>query len=80
MSFEKGDLVVLHDEHSEFDGQVGEISQVSETMFGDVNYMIQFDDGQEAGIAEDALEVAPEDAAGEEGEGDDTRVYDEDEA
>jgi hypothetical protein len=80
MSFEKGDLVVLHDEHSEFDGQVGEISQVSETMFGDVNYMIQFDDGQEAGIAEDALEAAPEDAAGEEGEGDDTRVYDEDEA
>jgi hypothetical protein len=80
MSFEKGDLVVLHDEHSEFDGQVGEISQVSETMFGDVNYMIQFDDGQEAGIAEDALEAAPEDAAGEEGEGDDTQVYDEDEA
>jgi hypothetical protein len=60
MSFEKGDTVVLHDEHSEYDGQVGEISQVSETMFGDATYMIQFDDGQEAGISEDAIEAAPD--------------------
>jgi hypothetical protein len=58
MSFEKGDTVVLHDEHSEYDGQAGEISQVSETMFGDATYMIQFDDGQEAGISEDAIEAA----------------------
>ncbi|PSP99519.1 DUF1918 domain-containing protein [Halobacteriales archaeon QS_4_70_19] len=60
MSFEKGDTVVLHDEHSEYDGQVGEVTQVSETMFGDATYMIQFDDGQEAGISEDALEAAPD--------------------
>jgi hypothetical protein len=62
MSFEKGDTVVLHDEHSEFDGQVGEVTQVSETMFGDATYIIQFEDGQEAGISEDAIEAAPEDA------------------
>ncbi|HKJ59325.1 MAG TPA: DUF1918 domain-containing protein, partial [Halobacteriales archaeon] len=35
MSFEEGDLVVLHDVHSEFDGEVGTVSQVMETMFGD---------------------------------------------
>jgi hypothetical protein len=58
MSFEKGDRVVLHDEHSEFDGEAGEITQVSETMFGDATYIIQFDEGQEAGIAEDSLEAA----------------------
>ena len=62
MSFEKGDTVVLHDEHSEYDGQVGEVTQVSETMFGDATYIIQFEDGQEAGISEDAIEAAPEDA------------------
>jgi hypothetical protein len=61
MSFEKGDTVVLHDEHSEFDGQVGEVTQVSETMFGDATYIIQFEDGQEAGISEDAIEVAATD-------------------
>jgi hypothetical protein len=27
-------------------------------MFGDATYMIQFDDGQEAGISEDAIEAA----------------------
>ena len=60
MSFEKGDTVVLHDEHSEFDGDAGEITQVMETMFGDPNYTIVFAEGQEAGIPEDQLEAAPD--------------------
>jgi hypothetical protein len=63
MAFEKGDKVVLHDEHSDFDGETGEVSQVSETMFGDATYIIQFDEGQEAGISEDSLEAADEDEA-----------------
>ena len=58
MSFEKGDNVILHDEHSEYDGETGEITRVSETMFGDENYTISFEDGQEAGIPEDNLEAA----------------------
>ena len=58
MAFEKGDLVVFHDEHSEHDGETGEVTQVSETMFGDSTYIVQFEEGQEAGIAEDALEPA----------------------
>ncbi|WP_436902996.1 DUF1918 domain-containing protein [Halovenus halobia] len=58
MSFEKGDHVILHDEHSEYDGETGEITRVSETMFGDENYTISFEDGQEAGIPEDNLEAA----------------------
>ncbi|PSQ10916.1 DUF1918 domain-containing protein [Halobacteriales archaeon QS_5_70_15] len=61
MAFEKGDRVMLHDQHSEFDGETGEITQVSETMFGDSTYIIQFDEGQEAGIAEDAIEPAADD-------------------
>ena len=61
MAFEKGDRVVLDDPHSEFDGETGEITQVSETMFGDATYIIQFEEGQEAGIAEDAIEPAGED-------------------
>jgi hypothetical protein len=61
MAFEKGDRVVLHDQHSEFDGETGEVSQVSETMFGDATYIIQFEEGQEAGISEDALEAAEDD-------------------
>ncbi|WP_049981852.1 DUF1918 domain-containing protein [Halolamina rubra] len=60
MSFEKGDVVVLHDEHSEFDGEEGEITQVMETMFGDPNYTIVFEEGQEAGIPEDQLELVAE--------------------
>ncbi|MFB6221771.1 MAG: DUF1918 domain-containing protein [Halolamina sp.] len=60
MSFEKGDTVILHDEHSEFDGEAGEITQVMETMFGDPNYTIVFEEGQEAGIPEDQLEAAPD--------------------
>lgn len=62
MSFEKGDTVVLHEEHSEYDGEVGEITQVSETMFGDVNYTVSFEDGQEAGVPESSLEAAEEEA------------------
>jgi len=61
MSFEKGDSVVLQDEHSEYDGQVGQVTQVMETMFGDENYTVSFDDGQEAGIPEENLAAADED-------------------
>lgn len=66
MAFEKGEKVVLYDEHSEYDGEVGEVTQVSETMFGDSTYIIQFDEGQEAGIAEDALEPAAEEESDDE--------------
>ena len=58
MSFEEDDRVVLHDKHSEFDGEVGTITQTVETMFGDVTYTIGFEDGQETGIPEDSLEPA----------------------
>jgi hypothetical protein len=61
MSFEEDDAVVLHDEHSEFDGETGTITQVVETMFGDANYTVSFEDGQEAGVPEDNLEAAEED-------------------
>ncbi|SFG08420.1 hypothetical protein SAMN04488063_1372 [Halopelagius inordinatus] len=61
MSFEKEDTVVLHDKHSEFDGEVGTITQVVETMFGDPTYTVSFDDGQEVGISEDQLDAADED-------------------
>jgi hypothetical protein len=61
MSFEKGDRVVLHDKHSEFDGDEGEITQVMETMFGDQNYTISFDDGQEAGVPADQIEAVEAD-------------------
>jgi len=60
MSFEEGDAVVYHDKHSEFDGQTGEITQVVETMFGDANYTVSFEEGQEAGVPESALEPADE--------------------
>ncbi|MEM4781418.1 MAG: DUF1918 domain-containing protein, partial [Halalkalicoccus sp.] len=35
MSFEEDDRVVLSDEHSEFDGEEGRVTQVIENMFGD---------------------------------------------
>ncbi|PSP47758.1 DUF1918 domain-containing protein [Halobacteriales archaeon QH_7_69_31] len=60
MGFEKGDAVVLRDQHSDHDGEVGEVSQVSETMFGDNTYIVQFDEGQEAGIPAEALDAAEE--------------------
>jgi len=61
MSFEEDDRVTLHDEHSEFDGETGTITQVMETMFGDETYTISFEEGQETGVPEDQLEAAPED-------------------
>jgi hypothetical protein len=61
MSFEKGDSVRLQDKHSDHDGEVGEITQVSETMFGDETYTVQFDEGQEAGLSADTLAAATDD-------------------
>jgi len=58
MTFEEGDTVVLHDKHSEYDGQEGTVSQVMETMFGDANYIVDFEDGKEQGVPEDNLEAA----------------------
>ena len=58
MAFEKDDEVVLNDKHSEFDGEVGTVTQVMETMFGDATYTVSFEDGQETGIPEDQLESA----------------------
>ncbi len=60
MPYEKGDTVVFHDKHSKYDGEVGEVTQVSETMFGDNTYIVQFEEGQEAGIPEDALDEPDE--------------------
>jgi len=60
MAFDEDDRVVLHDEHSDYDGQVGTVQQVVETMFGDENYTVSFEDGQEAGVPEDNLEAAPD--------------------
>ncbi|PSQ39340.1 DUF1918 domain-containing protein [Halobacteriales archaeon SW_5_70_135] len=67
MSYEEGDHVRLHDEHSEYDGQVGEITQVMQTMFDDQTYTVSFEDGQEAGVPSDQLE-AVEDDGGDESE------------
>jgi hypothetical protein len=64
MSFEKDDTVVLNDKHSEFDGQEGTVTQVMETMFGDATYTVSFEDGQESGVSEDALEPAGESEPG----------------
>jgi hypothetical protein len=58
MSFEEDDSVILHDEHSEYDGEEGTVTQVMETMFGDETYTVSFEDGQETGISEDSLEAA----------------------
>ncbi|MFB6091839.1 MAG: DUF1918 domain-containing protein [Haloquadratum sp.] len=60
MEFEEDDSVVLHDKHSDFDGEVGTITQVVETMFGDATYTVSFEDGQEVGISADQLEPADE--------------------
>ncbi|QLG62173.1 DUF1918 domain-containing protein [Halorarum salinum] len=59
--FEKDDSVVLSDEHSEFDGQTGTVTQVMETMFGDATYTVSFEDGQEQGVPADQLSAADED-------------------
>jgi hypothetical protein len=60
MSFDEDDRVILHDDHSEYDGQEGTVTQVMETMFGDATYTVSFEDGQETGIPEDSLEKAEE--------------------
>ncbi|GAB6878515.1 hypothetical protein JCM17823_07890 [Halorubrum gandharaense] len=60
MSFEKEDEVVFHDKHSEYDGETGTITQVMETMFGEATYTVSFEDGQETGVPEDALELVAE--------------------
>jgi hypothetical protein len=60
MAFEEDDTVILHDDHSEHDGEEGTITQVVETMFGNPNYTISFEEGQEQGIPEDALEAVDE--------------------
>jgi hypothetical protein len=67
MSFEEDDTVVLHDKHSEFDGETGTVTQVVETMFGEPNFTVSFDDGQEPGVPEDNLELV-EDEQGDEDE------------
>jgi len=79
MSFEKGDTVVLHEKHSEYDGQTGKITQTAETMFGDVNYTISFEDGQEAGVPEDSLEAAPDAEVGGDDEDDEADADEADE-
>jgi hypothetical protein len=60
MALEKGATVILHDEHSEYDGETGEITRVSETMFGDENYTVSFEDGKEPSVPEDSLELVDE--------------------
>lgn len=60
MAFEEDDTVILHDEHSDYDGEEGTITQIVETMFGDANYTVSFEDGQEQGIPEDSLEPVDE--------------------
>ncbi len=60
MTFEEGARVVLLDPHSDHEGDIGEITQVMETMFGDATYTVSFDDGQETGVPADLLEPAPD--------------------
>ena len=62
MAFEEDDRVTLHDEHSEYDGETGTITQVMDNMFGDATYTVSFEDGQEQGLGEDQLEAADADA------------------
>lgn len=56
MAFEEDDDVRLNDEHSEHDGEVGTVTQVVETMFGDANYTVTFEEGEETGVPETHLE------------------------
>ncbi len=58
MAFEKGDAVVLRDEHHEKDGEEGEVVEVSETMFGDETYTIEVDGTRVAGLGEGQLDEA----------------------
>lgn len=61
MSFEEDDRVVLSDEHSEFDGEEGQVTQVIENMFGDSTYTVSFEEGQETGVREEDLSPADAD-------------------
>ena len=70
MSFEEDDRVVLNDKHSEFDGQVGTVTQKMETMFGSATYTVSFEDGQEAGVPADALDAAEDDEADDDADAD----------
>mgnify|MGYP000008086529 CR=1 FL=1 len=63
MSFDEDDRVILHDEHSDYDGEEGKVTQVMDTMFGDSTYTVSFEDGQETGIPEDALEATDDEDA-----------------
>jgi hypothetical protein len=60
MAFEEDDHVVLHDQHSDYDGEEGTVTQVMETMFGDATYTVSFEDGKEQGVPEDNLEAVEE--------------------
>ncbi|MEZ3115319.1 DUF1918 domain-containing protein [Halobaculum sp. MBLA0147] len=62
--FNEDDRVELTDDHSDFDGQVGVVTQVMETMFGDATYTVNFEEGQEQGVPADQLELV--EAAGDE--------------
>ena len=65
MAFEEDETVVLHDEHSDYDGETGTVTQVMETMFGDATYTVEFEEGREQGVPEDALEAAPDEEVSE---------------
>lgn len=71
MTFEEDDRVVLSDKHSEFDGQEGVVTQVVETMFGDANYTVSFDEGQETGVPASALSPVEDGEGTEDDEADD---------
>ena len=60
MVLKEGDKVILHDVHSKYDGETGTINGIMETMFGSSNYTIKFENGQESGIGEGALELLVE--------------------
>ena len=57
MTFEEGDKVIFKDEYHEKDGQEGEVTQVSETMFGDQTYTIEVEGETIGGLGEDQLEA-----------------------
>lgn len=53
----QGEPVVLRDEHSEYDGESGTVTDVWEDMFGELRYTVSFDSGEEHGISGDLLEI-----------------------
>jgi len=63
MAFDEDDRVVLHDPHSDYDGETGTVTQKMDTMFGEPTYTVSFDDGQEQGVSDDMLEPAAESEA-----------------